>query len=436
MFAIVLSSMLGLGAAQASDPPDSAPPPAVAAADLPTEARPITLPSLLQRALASHPELGAFDAARRANAARADAAGSFPHPSAGVALRGVPVPSFSLRDDEMTTADVSVSQQFPWFGKRGLRKDVEAKGGEVIAQEKAAWALSLAEEVTSTYARLWLADQSEAIVSAQVEGLSHLASLAKQAVASGGRSQADALYAEVEVARTRDQLLAWRGEAGAARARLEALLAAEGPLVGAVEPPPALQLPGRDDLLAGLDTHPALQAFDKGRQQAKLQAQLARKEKLPDPRVGLTYGVRPAFPDLVGIEVEVPIPLFASSKEERLAAAAEADAEALGRRKAAQRDALAASLESAWLRADRESSRHLLIEEEILPGLHRGLEASIGAYLAGRLEFATVVDRQLQIVSYQIQSLQARADRLVAIARLAAASGDLGLLASQEGAAR
>lgn len=445
MFSFVLSTLLGLGLAPAALSPPTDTPPTEAAlsveqapAAAPGEASPadpaapITLTSLLERALRSHPELGAFDAASRATAERAAAAGSLAHPSAGLAFQGVPVDSFSLRDDEMTSIDLSISQEIPWPGKRDLRREVEAKGGEVIAEEKAAWALSLAEEVTSTYARLWLATEREAIVATLADELARLATLAREGVAAG-RSQADAIYAEVEVGKVREQLLALQEEQGAARARLQALLAVDAPLEGAVAAPPELPLPARDALVAGLDGHPSLRSLDKEREQARLQASLARKEKLPDPRVGLTYGVRPAFPDLVGIELEVPIPLFASSKEERLAAAAEADAEALGRRRGARRDALAAAVEAAWLRADTETSRLALIEEELLPGLRRGLEASVAAYLGGRLEFATVVNRQLEIFRYQMQSLQARAERLVALARLAAATGDLGLLAHPEG---
>src|SRR5690606_34558980 len=106
--------------------------------------------------------------------------------------------------------------------------------------------------------------------------------------------------------------------------------------------------PAPETLIAGLARHPELVALEEQRSRSELDATLARREKLPDPEIGLTYGARTNFPDMVGIEVSLPIPIFAATKEDRLAAAATADAEAAQRRWRGQRDRLAASIRGAW----------------------------------------------------------------------------------------
>src|SRR5690606_38834730 len=141
------------------------------------------------------------------------------------------------------------------------------------------------------YAELWRIDRSRVLLLEQKDALDRLAQLARQGLSVGAGRQADVLLAEAESVALSQRLVALDGEEARVRATLARLLSAEGPLRGAPEELPSLSLPELPRLLQGIDRHPDLVALSHRREALHLEADLARKEILPDPEVNLSYGV-------------------------------------------------------------------------------------------------------------------------------------------------
>ncbi|HLV60108.1 MAG TPA: TolC family protein [Fredinandcohnia sp.] len=398
-------------------------------------APPLRFEALLEGALANNPHVLAFTDDARAVLDRAEARSAFPDPVVGLAVHDLPVPSFSFREDMMTMSQVAVSQTLPWFGKRGLARRAEGKGAEAIAAQQAGASLALAQSLAEAYAELWRIDRSRLLLHEQRDLLDRLASLARQGLATGAGRQADALLAEAESAALSQRLVALDGEEVRVRAILGALLAAGAPLPGAPADLPPIALPELADLLERLHRHPELAAIDHRREALLLEAELAEKEVLPDPEVSVAYGVRLMHPDMVGVGVRFPIPIFGASRAERLAAAARADARALERRMQGERDALAAALRGAWARAAAERERARLVQTEIVPRLRQSVRALVAAYEAGAGSLFAVLEQERKRLERELEGLDARAAAFVAEVRVITAAGDLRLLgaASDEG---
>lgn len=401
---------------------------ALALAAAPAEASsapPLQFFEVLEQALEENPALRAYEREAQALLDRADASAAFPDPVVGFSIHDLPVPSFSFREDMMTMSEAMVSQRLPWFGKRDLRRRSEGKGAEVVAAHQAQYSLALSESVAEAYAKLWLAHHSRALLAEQKKTLGRLAALTRQGLSVGAGRQADFLLAEAEAASLSQSLLRIEEEEASARARLAALISAEAPLAGTPEELPPLPLPDLDHLLASIERHPELQSLRHRQEALHLEAELARKEKMPDPEISLSYGVRAEHPDMVGIGLSFPIPIFGASRADRLAAAAHAEAEAIERRMRGRWDALAAELRAAHARARAELERERLYTEEILPRIRQSAQASAAAYVAGGGSLLAVLDQQRKVFAREIERLEARASSFVALVRALARAGAL-----------
>jgi len=404
-----------------------------------TDAKPVAalrLEVLLDAVRARNPDLIALDEERAAAIDRAIAAGSFPHPSLGFGVSNLPVDSLSFDQDMMTMKEVMIGQRFPWFGKRELRRDLVEQNAALAEAARRSQQLALEEAAIGAYANLWLATASVAVVEEQKEALARFAQIARARYAAGGGSQSDLLRADVELARMEDPLLELEEMEIAARATLASLANASFDAVqGAPEMPPLPPLP--DDpgaLLARIASHPEVAALEEQAKRSEIEARLEARNRWPDPTVQLVYGQRNDAPDMVGAQVMFDIPVFAGSKEDRLAAAARTEAKALRNRREAVVRRMEGEARAAFSAARRQERLIRLFEEEIVPRAERNLTAAIGAYQAGTVDFLTLLDARVQLQSQRLEALRARASYLRAVARLSRTTG-VSLFATSTGAA-
>jgi len=213
-------------------------------------------------------------------------------------------------------------------------------------------------------------------------------------------------------------------------ARLNALLGrpATGP-IAAVEHADTIVVLASVDTLMALATlaRPALQAAQLRIDAADAGYRAARRQLYPDINVRLGYGQRPEFTDMVTIMVGVSVPIFASGRQlplRREMEAVRASEEARERDLYNETYARIAELHAQAGRALRLSS---LYANSVLPQARAAVESALAAYRVGRIEYTTLVQNEMTVNRYEIESLRLIADYQQAIAELEALVGsDLG----------
>jgi outer membrane protein TolC len=386
------------------------------------EGAPLTLAEAAQRALAHQPLLDAGAAAVRAARARAVADARLPDPVLMAALRDLPVngdPAFTLGGDDFTILAAGIRQEFPRAEKRRLR----GERGRVEAEASALDLAAMEREIRRDAALAWL-DVYEAERAAELTGALRQQYEAERAavaiaVRTNRASQADLLAAQVEAALVEDRLRGLERDAARARAALGRWIGADArrpvsaSLGGLAEPAPL------EETLRVLERHPRLGSFDQRERLAQTEVALARADYQPDWALSLDYGYRTAFPDFVGIQFEMDLPLFTAHRqdralESRVAAAEEARAVRadLQRRLAAE----AAVFDADW-RAARE--RLARFEAQILPAAANRVEATRLAYGSGRGSFAEVLLARRALLEAQLMRLEQRVAMARAHAQLA-----------------
>jgi outer membrane protein TolC len=401
------------------------------------------LDELVAYAEAHNPQLEA--ALHRWQAAEQEVpqAGALPDPQLGL---GVVLDQVDASTEYMGER-YSVSQAFPWFGKRGLRADAAAEGAHAERRRYEALRLALAEQVTAAWFEYAWVHEAAGTARANLDLVMRLEAIARALYRADAGSQADVSRAQVELGRLDDRLRSLLDQLGPRAARLNALLGrpAHARLPEPVAPSrqPVIALPERDDaawLALAREWNPLLQAARHEIERERHGVALAEKSYYPDIRLGLEYARegsgRMAAMDgggadmLVGmISVNLPI------RRGRLDAEMN---EARSRLHAADRDARARELAveselQAALFAYREGERKLrLYRGTLVPKARHALEATEAAYRAGNASFMDLIDSQRSLLEFELERERAAADRAVATARVRALAGVPSLASAQE----
>lgn len=366
------------------------------------------------------PLLEATRADARAGDALAIADARLPDPQLTLGIEDLPAEgSDAWRADAPEAAlMVGVMQEFPLPGKRRAQANATA----ALAGAGQAEAQAQARDIRRAVALAWI-DLAEADAMARLfdalvgeEDLAREAALAAQR--NGRAAQADVLAATVARERVADQAAGWRQQRERARARLARWIgdAAQRPLPAGLTEPVAP--PAREQLLAALDGHPALRAQQARAQAAQADVALAEADYLPDWRLGVRYGYRELYDDMVSLEVGMDLPLFTRQRQGQRATAARERLLAADAQRDDLRLALQAELDEALADAQALAQRLPFHERAILAPAAARVDAMLAAYRAGSAGIADLVAARREHLDMDAMHIAMLADALRAQARL------------------
>lgn len=415
------------------------------------------LATLLAEAEAKSPEIAAARRTAEAVAARVPQAGALPDPMLGVGVMNFPVADPSLSREMMTMATIQLSEQVPFFGKRGLREDVARFDANAAQWDVERVRQEVAADVKAAYYQIYFIDRALDVTRRNETLVGEFAQLTSAKYGVGTGAQPDVLKAQVERTRLVDQLVALREQRASAVARLNALIArpTDTPLPSTALPDGVriAALEDGDDAIAftsvslanmspsnarapapGIPTVAALQrlAFEHNPMiQAHVQRiaarerafALAQKARLPDFHLSVAYSHRPDFGDFVNVMVSVPVPVFAGRKQDQGVlehAAALAQHQAMHHAMVNQLNgeiaALAAGLE-------RARAQLVLLNDGILPQARTSLASTTASYQVGRVDFLMLLDAQVTLYRHELEYHRLLADFAADLAALERAVG-------------
>jgi outer membrane protein TolC len=387
-----------------------------------------TVESLLEIALLNNPELAAMRHDAYAAQARVAQADALPDPRLRLELQDITrmgSQSPALWPSDAGSTRYTVTQEFPWFGTRGLKRaqaDYTAQSAANAAQ--GLWA-DLASRVKLSFAQLYFLSRNLQLGQEILDLMQRLEQVAQVRYAAGLAPQQDALRAQTEQTAIRAELIAMQSELQQAKTRLNGLLAR--PAQSALAEPQVLRtFSGEDrlhpELLAqrARARNPLLAAEEARLKAADKGQELALKGRYPT----FTLGIAPTqFQNdfkTWDLMLEMNIPLQQGSRR-----AQEREAQAMQDAARARRDAVAnqllADLDESIAALQSARQTEVLVSHSLLPQAELTLQAALVGYEAGKVDFATVLDAQRQIRQAKQSRIKAQADgqaRLAQIERL------------------
>lgn len=317
---------------------------------------------------------------------------------------------------------VMLSQSFPLWGKRSLRRqaalaDVDAARGREQAARDAT-----DEKIKVTYAQYYLINQDLAIN----RELGALARRMRTATAArygqGGGGQTGVIQALGEETAAKAEAIRLMGEKDAARARLNALVGrpADAPLAVPmrVRPLPAAEPPLAELVNRARIANPTLSAGAAEVAAARTRSTLAGKAWYPDLTLGggplIQTNSRPVgFAATVGFNIPVPWGREASGQRE-----AEAQLGANQQRYTASLLEVEGALGEAVAKLRAARATEALLRRESMPQARAGFQANLASYSQGTGELATAIAAEHQMHDVDLRLLQVQLDEQVELAAI------------------
>lgn len=374
-------------------------------------AEPLTFNAALEKAAAEAPSLRGRLAGVSATHSAAIAADRLPDPTLDVGIQDFPVTGSDagrFNRDNFTMQKVGISQQFINPAKRRARAALASADIGIAEADALAEGRSVRLQTALAWVDLYYAERRLAQLKLLDASLGDLQSTVSARLASGSARPSQALEPDQLRAVANDR----RSELTAAVAKARASLARfTGDPNSEVAGAPPEMMVDRTRLLAGIPGLPSLRAMDAQADAADANTQLARADKRPDWKVGVSYGRRePAFGDLVSVGVSIDLPFFSRRRQDPKIAAAASEADrARYDRIAAEREVLAS--------LDGDLADHLMHHQRLenarntlVPLTKRRAELDMASYAAGKLDLGSALLSSLALAEAEIDALAREAD--------------------------
>lgn len=381
---------------------------------------------LLALVQTQNPELVAMRLEADAAADRAGSAGALSDPTLRVALidftnigSGA---AASLLPSRVGSTYYRVMQALPFWGKRGLQRDI-AEAEASLAQGRTG--ITLAELLAKTktdFAQYYLIGHSLRLTQEILDLTLNLERVAQSRYATGLAPQQDVIRAQVEQTGLRRDLVMLETERHHSMTRLNTLLL-RAPSAPLAEPQRLRVLPApakvEFDILAERlkNSNPQLFTLDAQLAAADKNRDLAFKNRYPDFTLGV--GSMQMKNEITAWElmVDVNIPLQQGARRAQEREAENMLAAARARKEAAASQLLGDLAENiSALNAARRIE--ILAASSLLPQAEATLRAAYVGYQNGRVDFATLLDAQRQILKARLDVLNAQAQAQTSLAQI------------------
>ncbi len=384
----------------------------------------LRLSEAMRIARAANPALLA--ARLRADAAveRIAPAGVLPDPMLSFGFRNWPT-DFNT-DQGMTMNSVQLTQRFPWPGKLKFSQQRVRQLADAASFEADEMDAALGARVKSVYYRIAFADRALAIMGETRDLLRDFFQVSSALYRVGSGLQQDVLQAQVAIASMTEDITVVQQNRVAMVARLNALLGrAPAVSVDALELPALTGgFPGQDSLMTlAAESRPALQAVRERVEAAQAGYRAARRALYPDFTVTLGYGQRPQFENLATLIVGISIPLWAGSRQlplRREMATMQAMQEA---RELDLYNETYARIAELTAEADRARNLSVLYATAVLPQARAAVESALSSYRVGEVDYMTLVQNEMTVNRYEIESVRLTTEYHRAIAQIEALIG-------------
>ena len=372
---------------------------------------------LLQAARDRNPEIASMRFDADAAAERVAPAGALPDPKFRTELRDITrmgEQNPTLLPGRVGSTRYVLMQDFPWMGKRGLKREVaESQAQAARSRAAGAW-VELAGKIKTTYAELYYLDQNDRLSREILDLMARLEKVAQVRYAGGLAAQQDVIRAQVEQSTMRNELIALDAERRQLQSKLNALVGRPtSEILAAPEQIRALPSPEQVSFAAlegrARMNNPLLRTEESQIRAAEKNRELTYKNRYPDFNVGISpIQYRGSIKEWE-LMVELNIPLQQDSRRaqeresEAMLAAARSRQEVVTNQVLADLYANVAGFESA-----RRSLA--LTTESLLPQSELTFRSALAGYQTGKVDFATLLDAQRQIRQTKLNQIKAAVD--------------------------
>ena len=382
----------------------------------------VEIDQLVTELMASNPGIKAAQYRLDAATKRPTQASTLPEPKISFGNFGVGHPFSRLRDSNFAYAGIGFSQEIPYPGKLALAGEEARKEAQAEREMYRAVVLDATAQLKVAYYEWFGIIKSIEVTRKNRELLRRLEQIARAKYSVGKGLQQDVLKAQVEESSLAQQLEVLEQRKATMEARIQALLSTERPLGRPTDVRLSRLTVGLGVILAALDEHsPRLKNRQAMLDSRSVAIDRSKKEYRPDFGVSFQYQKTGApFRDYYMAVAEVKIPLYFWRKqrlgvEESVARFSEARQDYFS-----ERQELIFQAKDLFLTASTSERLLALYQDGIIPQSALSLESALAGYETGSVDFLTLMNNFMTVLTYEMQYYEELAKHRQAVARLEA----------------
>lgn len=390
----------------------------------------LLLRNLITEALKNSPEIQASASRLEAAHLRTPQAGSLPDPMFMVGYQNEGFERYTYRREEGAQWMFSLSQQFYFPGKRGLKTEMALRDAESLEAMHELLKLKIIARVKELYYDLFFAYRSIDVITEKRDLFARIEDLALARYAAGKGMQAEALMAQTEKYMLMERTEMLQQKILSLQAMLAAALGRQDTSIPRPNAP--VFVPYAIDEEAALElavnNSPEIRSRKKMIDSAQAKHKMAKLEYFPDFALGASYFSRgdkffkssdtSPFMDMWSVTATINIPLYSYWKQKPAVQEAKAEVRQAERETetfklmivAAVRDNLS-MLRSAEKLLD-------IYQQGLIPRNRQFLQQTMTAYATGKVDLVSVVSRVNALLDYELLYWEKLVEREKAIARL------------------
>lgn len=394
------------------------------AVSIPPQEGKVSLRELIELGLSRNPEVKAMERNIDMMRARIPQAKALPEPMLSVGYMGniTPIPPFDIqKDDPSSGRSISLSQEIPLWGKRGLKGKMAAMDADAEWWSYEQTRLNIVAEIKDVYFELFYLDKAIEVVQRNKALLEKFAKIAEARYAVGKGIQQDVLKAQVEISKLIEQVTVLEQRRQLAAGRLNSLLYKDvETFIGRTEEikaqPVSFTLGEIKEL--ALANYPSLKAQKQKISREQYAIELANKEFYPDVSITFNYQNRPAMPDMYGLMVGVKLPIFPGQRQRPAVAEAAAAKAVEEKRLQSLFTVLSYKVQEKYLAAKTAEKLVSLYGTTVIPQSSLSLQSAIAGYEVGSVDFLTLLDNLMTLLNYELNYYEQVSNSEKAVAAL------------------
>jgi outer membrane protein, heavy metal efflux system len=390
----------------------------------------LNVDQLIEEALQNNPEISAAKMKWEVFKEKIPQAYALEDPMFGFGIVSLPT-NFSFKDEDMTMKEFSISQKFPFPGKRPLMREMASKEAEAVSTEIEEKNNRIIKEVKAAYYDLSHVYRTTEVAQRNKKILEDFAKIVETRYSVGEGIQQDMFKAHVEVSKMVDELIMLSQRKKALEAKLNTLL----------NRPPETPLGEPEEVVfrkffftteelqkMALEVNPTLKGMRKMIEAKERAHALAKREYYPDFNFKFAYGQRDNGPDmkrrdmLTGM-MEMNIPIFFKSKQDRKVAETKAEILATGAQYRAMKNEILFMITDIASMVQRSERQLELYKTGIIPQASLQINSAMSAYRVNKADFMTLLDSQMTLYKYELEYHQALTEYEKNVANLGATVG-------------
>ncbi len=391
------------------------------------QASEMNLQDLISESLKNNPEILAAQAGVQVSEYKISQARSLPDPMFMFGYQNEGYSSYTFGEMEGAQWMFSVTQMFPFWGKRALKGEMALQEAESSKAVGKSLELKTVARVKELYFDLLFAYKNKDLLKDRSELFGRIEEAALVRYASGM-----ALQQEVLMAQTEKYMLLEKEEMNdqkiqAAEGMLNTTLGREvqSPL-GRPQVPIYAPYPFRlEELLnRAKENSPEIQSKGKMIKGAEARVRMAEKEYYPDFTLGANlYKRKGEFEDMWSLTAQINIPLFYKQKQgqgvlESKAALSQSKQELL-----AAQNMLASNLRDSYSMIKSAERLMELYKNGLIPKTVQDFQLALSGYKVGKVEAITVISRLKALLEFELLYWGQFVEREKAMARIGAITG-------------